>query len=358
MRLLFLGDFLYDYEALQPDIEALGAHLASHDYVTVLNLEGALKGTHPERVPLVLFHKQGLIEALKALRVVAVNLANNHALDWGREGLQRVTAALSANGIVAFGAGFDRRQAQQLKTISIDGQRIGLLGFGWTLEDCTAAGRRSPGVAPLERTAMLRAIRLARPQVDRLIVQLHMGVEFELYPLPRQRRLAQQCVEAGADLVVGHHPHVLQSFEIYRERHIYYSLGNFYFGSRRADFSTLNPVASLHSQYGLGIGCAPGTPDLAIDKLFFHFNGEKTELSPERPLHDLSGMPIDAYNQFFREHRKVRWRPALYVGRRYAVTNLVEESGYLAKRLIRSRLHGSALLEMARRVRHPLNRAR
>lgn len=344
MKLLFLGDFLFDYAEPQADVAELGRRFAEGGYVAVLNLEAPLRARRAKARPIVLFQSDGVIDALRTLGVQAVNLANNHVLDWGEEGLTNLRSRLEAAGIAAFGAGADLQAATRLQSIRVGEQSVGLLGYGWEREWCVPARPRSAGVAPLRAHDMLRAVRAAKSQVDRVVVNLHWGYEYELHPLPVHRRLARELVEAGADLVIGHHPHVVQPFEVHRGKPIYYSLGNFYFGSRRRDFMTLNEIAAGHSQLGLGVGWDP--VDGRDHRLFFRFDGRQTSRCADEPLQDLGAIPMDEYDAYFLRHRTAPWKPALLDGDR--VANRLRALEFDARLALRDVLSGN--LEAIRRA--------
>ena len=162
-----------------------------------------------------------------------VTLANNHILDFGPEGITDSIAALDGAGILHVGAGENLEQAKKLEIIETCGRRIGFLGVSRVYMAASwAAGASHPGVfSTYDPTMALEAIREAREQVDYLVVYVHWGVERETEPLEYQRTMGRQYIDAGADLVIGSHPHVLQPVEYYNDKPIAYSLGNFVFGS-------------------------------------------------------------------------------------------------------------------------------
>lgn len=162
-----------------------------------------------------------------------VTLANNHILDFGPEGITDSIAALDGAGILHVGAGENLEQAKKLEIIETCGRKIGFLGVSRVYMAASwAAGASHPGVfSTYDPTMALEAIREAREQVDYLVVYVHWGVERETEPLEYQRTMGRQYIDAGADLVIGSHPHVLQPVEYYNDKPIAYSLGNFVFGS-------------------------------------------------------------------------------------------------------------------------------
>ena len=170
-----------------------------------------------------------LATALARANVNVVTLANNHLTDCGRTGVLETLAALAAAGVAAVGAAENERTAHRPIIRQAGRWRVGLLGYYWNRR--TAATSELPGSA-MDTPDDLRAdIGALRSQVDRVVVEFHWGIPYERQPLPEDREKARLAVDCGADVVVGHHPHVIQPMEVYRGRPIFYSVGNFAFGS-------------------------------------------------------------------------------------------------------------------------------
>ncbi|MFP4248910.1 MAG: CapA family protein [Armatimonadota bacterium] len=174
----------------------------------------------------------------------AVTLANNHIMDYGAQALMDTLAALDGAGISYTGAGRDRSQARKPMIFEVEGQVLSMLAYvsartlpGTEYFEATdeMAGTvfvsGSGGGAPDELTrGMLRNdITEAAKASDFVIVAFHWGTEGNDAPDPLPRRLARWCIDSGADMVIGHHPHKLQGVEIYEGKPIAYSLGNFVF---------------------------------------------------------------------------------------------------------------------------------
>lgn len=170
---------------------------------------------------------------MQEMGVDIVTLANNHILDFGTAGLLDSCDALDRAGILYVGGGEDFNRASALKTIVIGDKTIGFLGTSRVYMDASwAAGDSHPGVfSTYDTTLPLEAIKEARDQCDYLVVYVHWGVEREETPKDYQKTMGRAYIDAGADLVVGSHPHVLQPMEEYNGKTIVYSLGNFVFGS-------------------------------------------------------------------------------------------------------------------------------
>jgi poly-gamma-glutamate capsule biosynthesis protein CapA/YwtB (metallophosphatase superfamily) len=159
----------------------------------------------------------------------AMTLANNHLTDCGRDGVRETLATLARQGIAAIGAGMNQQTAHDPAILDTRGRRIGLLGYYWNQR--TAADGNLPGSARDLPELVERDIKQLKPHVDRVAVTVHWGVPYEREPSDENRLKAHHFIDCGADIVIGHHPHIIQPVEIYRERPIIYSIGNFAFGS-------------------------------------------------------------------------------------------------------------------------------
>ncbi len=173
------------------------------------------------------------VALFQEMGIDGVALANNHALDFGRDALLDTCGVLDAAGILHTGAGADLEQARRPVAIEAQGKKVAVIGATRVMPTADwAAGKGHPGMlAAYDMAVLLDEIRIQRQANDFVAVYIHWGVEKEETPQEYQRAMGRQMVEAGADLVVGAHPHVLQGVEYYQGKLIAYSLGNFVFGS-------------------------------------------------------------------------------------------------------------------------------
>jgi poly-gamma-glutamate capsule biosynthesis protein CapA/YwtB (metallophosphatase superfamily) len=168
------------------------------------------------------------VRAAAAAGVTVVSLANNHMFDCLAEGFHRLRRLLDDLGITYFGAGDNLAEATAPAIVQVRGKRVGFLGAAD--RRCGPSGFAESdvaGVAPLEMANLTEAVRRLRGEVDYVIVSLHWGGERLSMPSPSQVEQAHALADAGASLILGHHPHVLQGLEVYRGVPIIYSLGNF-----------------------------------------------------------------------------------------------------------------------------------
>jgi poly-gamma-glutamate capsule biosynthesis protein CapA/YwtB (metallophosphatase superfamily) len=214
-----------------PDYPFAGvAPLLRRSHIVFGNLEGpfAREGVKADRKYSYRVNPK-LAAALSRANVNVVTLANNHLMDCGRGGVLETLEVLASAGVAAVGAAENEEAAHRPVILQAGHWRVGLLGYYWNRR--TAATNEFPGSA-METPERLRAdIGALRKQVDRVVVEFHWGVPYEREPRPQDREKARFAVDCGADAVVGHHPHVIQPMEVYRDCPIFYSVGNFTFGS-------------------------------------------------------------------------------------------------------------------------------
>lgn len=164
-----------------------------------------------------------------------VSLANNHTLDYGREALMDTVHAVRKAGLVAVGADRTREDALKLQMVEKKGLRIGFLAYTDLPSDGVVRLPNKPTVAGVNDDELPDQIATAKSLCDVLVVSFHWGVEYMKRPTERQRLIAHLCIDNGADLILGHHPHVLQPVEIYKDRPIIYSMGGFAWDARIFD---------------------------------------------------------------------------------------------------------------------------
>lgn len=173
--------------------------------------------------------------ALAFAGVDVLGLANNHLLDYGAEGLRDTIAHAEAAGLVTAGAGESPEEARRGVIATLGALRVGVLAYCekqilWRTYVDLYARPGHPGVAALVERDLADDIARLRPRVDVLIVSLHVGLNYAP-PTADAVRWSQRAVELGADLVVGHHPHVAHPVAVHQGKPILLSLGNYTFGT-------------------------------------------------------------------------------------------------------------------------------
>jgi len=172
------------------------------------------------------------IEGLKFAGFDILSLANNHAFDYGRAALEDTLIRMENAGINCVGAGLDTTETYSGIIKEIDGVKIGFLAYTNLGPETWKAGENNSGISWIPESDFEKVkedIKLAKEKTDILIVSLHTGEEYQKEPNQFQIEFSKMAIDAGADLVVGHHPHVIQKNEQYQNGYIFYSLGNFVF---------------------------------------------------------------------------------------------------------------------------------
>jgi poly-gamma-glutamate capsule biosynthesis protein CapA/YwtB (metallophosphatase superfamily) len=192
-----------------------------------------------------------LLASLKKAGVDIVSVANNHAMDTGSDGLKRTLDNIEASGLVFIGAGRTKAEAAMTRFLKTRGVTVAFLAYTYaTNQRLPRRSPDAPGVniigneSETDLTRAAASVRQARAGADLVVVSLHWGYEYATSPTAWQRRVSSELIEAGADVILGHHPHVLQPIESYIARDnrmglIVYSLGNF-ISRQNADVSYEN----------------------------------------------------------------------------------------------------------------------
>jgi len=160
----------------------------------------------------------------------AVSVANNHSLDHGRTGLEHTLEHLKNAGIAHVGGGMGPNEPYNAKIVAKNGIKIAFIGAQNIIS--SDVGPQTAGIAYLDVHHQLKEIKAIEKEVDFTVVSLHWGSEYVDTPSVKQKEIAHKFIDAGADIIIGHHPHILQGIERYRNGLIVYSLGNFAFDQR------------------------------------------------------------------------------------------------------------------------------
>jgi len=192
-----------------------------------------------------------------------VSLANNHALDCSRSGLTDTMAFLRGEGIAWCGAGRNRNAALAPTVIERKGVRVAFVGFCDIVQDASFPRDDVPCVMGAAPADVRRSVRAAVAQADVVVASFHWGIEYYTRPTKRQRDLAACAAQAGADVILGHHPHVLQGLQWLKGRQgrravVAYSLGNFVFDPLRSPAQRTMMLSVRLDRRGLcGVGITP-----------------------------------------------------------------------------------------------------
>lgn len=170
------------------------------------------------------------LDGLVNAGVDIVSLGNNHVGDYGSDALLDTLSYLDDLGVARVGAGANKEEAWRPVVLEAEGYKIGFLAATIIYPDEWAATAQRPGICSARDVeALAAAVAELDKRVDYVVVNVHWGNEYEPDPSAFQRKCGPALVDAGADLVIGHHPHILQGIEVYKGKAIVYSLGNFVF---------------------------------------------------------------------------------------------------------------------------------
>ncbi len=241
LRIVLVGDIMLSRgvaarmaEARDPLLPFAGisALLDSSD-LNFGNLESPFAPDRPEGTTggrsLFFAAPHAAVRGLKRYRFRVVSMANNHAFDQDGEGLEATIRHLSDSGIKPVGVGSNLDEAWRSEIVEAKGRRVGFLAASYA--SINDGGKQVyEEVARIENTARLKAgIRELKKRADIIIVSMHAGTEYTAEPDAAQVAFAHAAIDAGADVVVGSHPHWVQPVERYGRGLIFYSLGNFVF---------------------------------------------------------------------------------------------------------------------------------
>ncbi|HWC57632.1 MAG TPA: CapA family protein [Candidatus Paceibacterota bacterium] len=254
ISLIFVGDIMMDRGVKQSVLNNFGgdynALFANAPYlknadIAFANLEGTVATSGHNVGSRFSFHMDPVsVGALKNAGFDIVSFANNHVGDWSMEAFTESLQHLRDNDILYAGAGSDYADASAPRIIDVRGIKIGFLGATDVGPDWLAAKSDTPGIILASNPHLPNIIATAKQKVDILVMSFHWGVEYSPANA-RQEALARGAIDAGADIIVGTHPHVMQRVEWYKGKPIFYSLGNFVFDQYFSPYTLEGMVADV-----------------------------------------------------------------------------------------------------------------
>ncbi|MFW9929297.1 MAG: CapA family protein [Candidatus Thorarchaeota archaeon] len=185
----------------------------------------------------------GWAEILRDSGVNILSLANNHIMDFGEDGLYSTIDALEKNKIIHLGAGKNIDQACAPVFINKSDLKLALLARSSVIVSSPSyADKDRAGVAFFNLDETVTKVKFCKENADFVILLMHWGLENYLYPSPKQRDLANILISNGIDIIIGHHPHVIQGIEWIKDKPVIYSLGNFLFDEFTWEYEHSNGV--------------------------------------------------------------------------------------------------------------------
>ncbi len=255
LRITAVGDIMLDGTA-RPEFQKHGydyafagtRDLLKQSHIVLGNLEGPLtKRGRAENGKQYIFRSppNKVARALRNAGFDVLSLANNHSLDYGHEGMVDTIDALASFGMKPIGAGDSSVEARAPTFVPVGNQMVAFLAYSLTFPESYWATKTTAGTAFGHEKHIVADVKTAREYADVVVVSFHWGQESKTELREYQTRLGRAAIDAGAQAVVGHHPHILQGVERYKQGVILYSLGNYTFGSF-SQTARVSAIAHLH----------------------------------------------------------------------------------------------------------------
>ncbi len=232
------------------------------------NLEGPIsnRGTKQGSEYSFRFDPQ-VSQALQTAGFDVLSLANNHILDYGPEALVDTVDYLRKMRIESVGAGVDYSEANEAKILQVGGMKVAFLAYTNLYPKSLSATPDGAGISDSDPESVKEAVKSAKEKADFVVVSWHWGDEYKIRANELQRKMAREMIEAGADIVVGHHPHVPEEIEQYKQGWIFYSLGNFVFDQ------AFSPETMSGLLVKVGIIREGGGRSIKVEPVKFRING-------------------------------------------------------------------------------------
>ncbi len=229
------------------------ANLFKYGDISVVNLENPIseRGDRHNLDKGIFFKaKPKYISILTEMGVNLVSMANNHTFDYGLTAAIDTTKILKKNKIRYVGFGLDTHEALMGTTYNIHNKKIRVVGYNTVPPLNVKAKENWPGISIVDRNTLKKEIQKAKNKMDYLIILIHSGSEYNYYPNEWKVKLFRKMIDYGADIILGSHPHVVQSMEMYKGKPIIYSLGNLIFDQYRFPVTRDEMVVELNFYNG------------------------------------------------------------------------------------------------------------
>ena len=253
---LFISESRTSKLAKLPQIDPSIAKALDSCSVNVVNFEGVVT-SHTEPLDpskkFLLKSSPKIFAWMKSHNIFYAGLANNHTMDYGWGGASSMLSLFNKHEISYGGIGKSIKEASMPMIINSGEQRICVFSFSRTFPKIFWATETKPGSAGLTSAATIELIKSHRASCDTIIASFHWGAEGAPEPKQYQRELAKRSLRAGADLIIGHHPHTLQGMESFADKAVIYSLGNFIFTSYGGRVSTQGAALQIELNSHKGI---------------------------------------------------------------------------------------------------------
>ncbi len=194
------------------------------------NLEGPISDQGRNQGSIYSFRANPrVVEGLSYAGIDVLSLANNHIWDWGTAALLDTVSILEGADITPIGAGTNSKQANKPALFKIGKAKVAVLAYTTLLSKSLGANSETPGLSTFDLARIKEVVSNLSKEGNLVVVSMHWGKEYETSANDLQRDIAKELIDSGVDIIVGHHPHVVQELEQYGNGWVAYSLGNFIF---------------------------------------------------------------------------------------------------------------------------------
>lgn len=273
--LSFVGDMMFD-KSVSGFIKSKGEDYVFQGYenyfkesdIVFGNLETSLsyRGEPIQDKEYIFRSSPKIIPFLKKHNFSALSIANNHVLDYGAAAFTDAMKVLKENGISYGGGGYNKQEASEGVVLEEKGLKIGFIAFTRVTPSVDwYAGAKKPGIIgayKVHEAEVLSAVKNLKSKCDLLVVSLHWGKEGSTTVRKEEAELAHSLVDSGADVIMGHHPHVVQGIEIYKDKPIFYSLGNFFFTTSNSAICNKTIMATVRFDSTGGLKSVEAVPGI------------------------------------------------------------------------------------------------
>ena len=304
--MIFCGDLVFPAEfsdeILSLDSSRFWSESKFINFESSIRLGSAKKMTQG----IALQSSKSVVDFLQGVSATGVSFANNHFFDYAVDFSEQRDFLLHY-GISSIGAGENKQQASQVYFNEED--NIAVIAFGWHVIGCAAASDNNAGVNPHNYKwvqACVERTRQVYPQA-KLVVVFHWNYEFEQYPQPADRSFAFHLIDCGVDAIIGHHAHIIQGFEYYQGKPVFYGLGNLYFPNGEYDGTRLEFPETVN--FGLSVGINDDGVQAYITefsenrRLAVIEQGHPETIERLMQVSQFSGLSHKEYIEYFKEHR-------------------------------------------------------
>ena len=269
-------------------------------YLSIINLEGPIitSGIPSPKTGPVISMKPIVIDALLEAKINLVTLANNHIMDFGIKGFEETLTRLTKSKIDFVGAGFSKSAKEEPFIIEINSKKIAIINIcehEWISDPNSESGAN--GIDIISNYYQIQAL---SSSTDHIVVIYHGGNEYHPLPTPEMKKIFRFFIDAGAEVVIGHHTHTFSGYEIYHDCPIFYSLGNFIFDSNKK---------SKGENWNTGISIGFNIYNNRLDFEIIPYVQNSTEIGikklKDQDLYDFN-LKLKKYNEIIRDDQKLQ----------------------------------------------------